>query len=104
VGRGRLIIGTGAYGSPPIMPFRRRLVVGGVDLAALPTEDACRLIASLDRMRSTSCFISPADGHRARSSGWPALLRPTVGARLLTRGLPFPLPATGRGPRAGATR
>jgi hypothetical protein len=47
---GQLIIGTGAYGSLPIMPqvleeARRR----GVDLAASPTEDACRLIASLDR-------------------------------------------------------
>ena len=45
----RLIIGTGAYGSLPIMPevveeARRR----GVDITALPTEDACRLIASLD--------------------------------------------------------
>jgi hypothetical protein len=49
-GGGRLIIGTGAYGSLPIIPevleeARRR----GVDLTALPTEDACRLIASLDR-------------------------------------------------------
>jgi hypothetical protein len=45
-----LIIGTGAYGSLPIMPeveeeARRR----DIDLAAMPTEDACRLIASLDR-------------------------------------------------------
>jgi hypothetical protein len=49
-GGGRLIIGTGAYGSLPIMPqvleeARRR----GVELDAIPTEDACRLIASLDR-------------------------------------------------------
>ena len=49
-GGSRLIIGTGAYGSLPIMPevieeAGRR----GVDLAAIPTEDACRLIASLDR-------------------------------------------------------
>jgi hypothetical protein len=48
-GGSRLIIGTGAYGSLPIMPdvveeAGRR----GVDLAALPTEDACQLIASLD--------------------------------------------------------
>jgi hypothetical protein len=48
-GGGRLIIGTGAYGSLPIMPevweeARRR----GVDLAATPTEEACRLLASLD--------------------------------------------------------
>jgi hypothetical protein len=49
-GGGRLIIGTGAYGSLPIMPevveeARRQ----GVDITALPTEDACRLIARLDR-------------------------------------------------------
>ena len=49
-GGDRLIIGTGAYGSLPIMPqvveeARRR----GVDLTAVPTEDACRLIAGLDR-------------------------------------------------------
>ena len=49
-GGDQLIIGTGAYGSMPIMPqvveeARRR----GVDLTAVPTEDACRLIASLDR-------------------------------------------------------
>ena len=49
-GGGRLIIGTGAYGSLPIMPevveeARRQ----GVDITALLTEDACRLIASLDR-------------------------------------------------------
>ena len=68
-GGGRLIIGTGAYGSLPIMPqvleeARRR----GVDLTALPTEDACRLIAASTGMRSTLCFMSPADGH-AHSSG-----------------------------------
>jgi hypothetical protein len=49
-GGDRLIIGTGAYGSLPIMPevldeARRR----GVDLTAVPTEDACQLITSLDR-------------------------------------------------------
>jgi hypothetical protein len=49
-GGGRLIIGAGAYGSLAIGPrvleeARRR----GVDLSALPTEDACRLIASLDQ-------------------------------------------------------
>jgi hypothetical protein len=48
-GGDQLIIGTGAYGSLPIMPqvleeARRR----GVDLTAIPTEEACRLIASLD--------------------------------------------------------
>ena len=49
-GGGQLIIGTGAYGSLPIMPqvleeARRR----GVDLTAISTEEACRLIAGLDR-------------------------------------------------------
>ena len=49
-GGDRLIIGTGAYGSLPIMPevleeARRR----GIDLTAIPTKDACRLIASLER-------------------------------------------------------
>jgi hypothetical protein len=48
-GSDRLIIGTGAYGSLPIMPqvveeARRR----GVDLTAVPTEEACQLIADLD--------------------------------------------------------
>jgi hypothetical protein len=48
-GGGRLIIGTGAYGSLPIMPevfeeARRR----GIDLAARPTEEACQLIAGID--------------------------------------------------------
>jgi hypothetical protein len=48
-GGDRLIIGTGAYGSLPIMPqvvdeARRR----GVDLTAVPTEKACQLIADLD--------------------------------------------------------
>jgi hypothetical protein len=49
-GGGQLIIGTGAYGSLPIMAqvpeeARRR----GVDFTAIPTKDACRLITSLDR-------------------------------------------------------
>ena len=74
-GRGRLIIGTGAYGSLPIVPqvleeARRR----GVDLTAVPTEDACRLIASLDGMRSTPCFMSPADGTGPPAA--PSRLRP----------------------------
>jgi hypothetical protein len=48
-GGNRLIVGTGAYGSLPVMPevleeARRR----GVDLDAVPTEEACRLIARLD--------------------------------------------------------
>jgi hypothetical protein len=49
-GGDRLIIGTGANGSLPIMPevedeARRR----GVKLTAVPTEDACRLLDDLDR-------------------------------------------------------
>jgi hypothetical protein len=49
-GGGQLIIGTGAYGSLPIMPevieeARRR----GVDLTAMPTEEACRHLAGLDQ-------------------------------------------------------
>jgi hypothetical protein len=44
----RLIIGTGAHGSLPIMPevvAARR----NIDLVAVPTEQACRLIAGLKR-------------------------------------------------------
>jgi hypothetical protein len=48
-GGSRLIIGTGAYGSLPIMAeVMEEAGRRGVDLVALPTEDACRLIASLD--------------------------------------------------------
>ena len=48
-GGSRLIIGTGAYGSLPIMPevieeARRRKT----DLLAVPTVEACQLIAPLD--------------------------------------------------------
>ena len=49
-GGSRLIIGTGVYGSLPIMAeVREEAGRRGVDLVALPTEDACRLIASLDK-------------------------------------------------------
>jgi hypothetical protein len=45
----RLIIGTGAYGS---LPITREVIEEasrrGVDLDAVPTEEACRLIAALD--------------------------------------------------------
>jgi hypothetical protein len=49
-GGGQLIVGTGANGSLPIMPevleeARRR----GIDLTAIPTKDACQLIASLEQ-------------------------------------------------------
>lgn len=49
-GGDQLIIGTGDHGSLPIMPEvtqeagRRR-----VDLTAIPTKDACHLIAGLDK-------------------------------------------------------
>jgi len=48
-GGDRLIIGTGAHGSLPITPdvldeARRR----GVDVDAVPTMEACRLLAGLD--------------------------------------------------------
>ena len=46
----QLIIGTGAYGSIPIMPeVRQEAVRRGVKLVATPTADACRFIASLNR-------------------------------------------------------
>jgi hypothetical protein len=46
----QLIIGTGAYGSLPITPeLRKQADRRGVELVATPTENACRLIASLDR-------------------------------------------------------
>ena len=49
-GGSRLIIGTGAYGSLPIMPeVTEEAGRRGVALATIPTEDACRLIASLDK-------------------------------------------------------
>ena len=45
----RLIIGTGAYGSLPIMPeVLEEAARRGIDFTALPTEDTCRLIAGLN--------------------------------------------------------
>src|ERR687883_438458 len=45
----RLIIGTGAYGSLPKRPkVFGAAARGEVALTAIPTEDACRLIAGLD--------------------------------------------------------
>lgn len=45
----RLIIGTGAYGSLPIMPeVTEEAGRRGVELDAVPTEEACRLIEALD--------------------------------------------------------
>jgi hypothetical protein len=49
-GGSQLIIGTGVNGSLPIMPeVIEQADRRGVDLTAIPTADACRLIASLDR-------------------------------------------------------
>lgn len=48
-GGSSLIIGTGVYGSLPIMPeVTQEAARRGVDLTAIPTEDACALIAGLD--------------------------------------------------------
>ena len=46
----QLIVGTGVYGSLPIMPAvheeaKRR----GIEIVALPTEDACRLLRECKR-------------------------------------------------------
>jgi hypothetical protein len=49
-GGSRLIIGTGAYGSLPIMPeVSQEAGRRGVELVAGPTVEACGLIADLDR-------------------------------------------------------
>ena len=46
----RLIIGTGAHGSLPIMPeVVAEAARRNIDLVAVPTEQACRLIAGLKR-------------------------------------------------------
>lgn len=48
-GGSRLIIGTGVHGSLPVMPeVTQEAGRRQVDLTAVPTEDACRLIAGLD--------------------------------------------------------
>ena len=47
-GRHRLIIGTGAHGSLPIMPeVVEEAARRNIDLVAVPTEQACRLISGL---------------------------------------------------------
>ena len=48
-GGSRLIVGTGASGSIPITPeVDHEAISRGVELVALPTADACGLIAGLD--------------------------------------------------------
>ena len=50
MGGPRLIIGTGAYGSLPIMPeVMAEAARRSIDLVAVPTDQACRLIAGLKR-------------------------------------------------------
>jgi hypothetical protein len=47
-GGGRLIVGTGAYGSLPVTPeLEREAARRHVQIVALPTPDALRLIADL---------------------------------------------------------
>jgi hypothetical protein len=49
-GGGQLIIGTGAYGSLPITPgVSQEAARRGVEIVAIPTADACGLIADLNR-------------------------------------------------------
>ena len=48
-GGSELIVGTGAHGSLPVMPeVAEEAGRRGVRLTAIPTADACRLIAGLD--------------------------------------------------------
>ena len=45
----RMIVGTGVHGSLPVMPeVTEEAGRRGVDLDAIPTDEACRLIAGLD--------------------------------------------------------
>jgi hypothetical protein len=69
VGRSRLIIGT--FGWLPMRPRSSRRPVVGVDLAAIPMEDACRLIASVDPSEVTPSFMSPRVGTRVPREGVP---------------------------------
>ena len=46
----RLVVGTGASGQLPVMPeVREEARVRGVELIALPTSEACRLLGSIDK-------------------------------------------------------
>jgi hypothetical protein len=75
VGRSRLIIDT--FGWLPMRPRSSRRPVVGVDLAAIPMEDACRLIASVDPSEVTPSFMSPRVGHafRGKASRYHVRLR-----------------------------
>jgi hypothetical protein len=49
-GRPQLLIGTGAHGSLPIMPeVVAEAARRNIELVAVPTEQACRLIAGINR-------------------------------------------------------
>src|SRR3990172_4885103 len=46
----RLVVGTGASGQLPVMPeVWEEARVRGVELIALPTSEACRLLGSIDK-------------------------------------------------------
>ena len=48
-GGGRLIVGTGLYGSLPVMPeVEAEAGRRGVELVAVPSEKACRLLEGLE--------------------------------------------------------
>jgi hypothetical protein len=51
----RLIVGTGAEGSLPIMDeVRERARTLGIELIAVPTEEACRLLARSDPVETAA--------------------------------------------------
>lgn len=46
---GRLIVGTGAYGSLPIMPqVHEEAARRGVEIVAVPTKEACKLLGNME--------------------------------------------------------
>jgi hypothetical protein len=65
----RLIIGTGAHGSLPIMPeVAAEAARRNIDLVAVPTEQACRLIAGLKQREVRSgCAAGSSDVATKRS-------------------------------------
>ena len=58
----RLIIGTGAHGSLPIIPeMVQKAARRHIDLVAVPTEQACGLISGLEPREVRADLMSPAD-------------------------------------------
>jgi len=48
----RLIVGTGAYGNLPIMPaILEEAKQRGIEIVALPTDEACRLISKKENKK-----------------------------------------------------